>query len=287
MASSMTAFARAESGNITWELRSVNHRFLELSFRMPDGYRELENPLRQSAKGTLNRGKIDATMRIAADGANDELRVDQPKLVNLLATLAQLRRDAPQLDEPDALDVLRWPGILAEDKGTDEALKASIRDAFHLALSGLAENRQREGAHLEALLRERLDEIGAIVAKVRQIAAGLDDKIRQRLIKRVSDIASDAEVNLDNDRIEQEVVLLLQKADVAEELDRLDIHVAESRACLDGAGPHGRRLDFLIQELNREANTLGSKAVLPECSQSAVDLKVLIEQMREQVQNLE
>lgn len=287
MASSMTAFARAESGNVTWELRSVNHRFLELSFRLPEGLRDLEQTFRQAAKKHLNRGKVDATLRIGAITGTDDFTIDQPKLLHLLATLEQLRRDAPQIAEPSSLELLRWPGVLTEQQDDLDTLKVSAHDAFVEALTGLVGHRSREGEQLDSLLRARLDEIERIVAEVRSITIGQGQAIRDKLKRRLDDVIEGISAKVDHDRLEQEIVLLVQRADVIEELDRLDIHVAESRTCLESPGPHGRRLDFLIQELNREANTLASKSVLPESSQHAVDLKVLIEQMREQVQNVE
>jgi uncharacterized protein (TIGR00255 family) len=284
---SMTAFARDErtspAGVIAWEIRSVNHRYLEVSFRLPDALRDLEGDLRERARARLKRGKVDCTARLATAAAPVQLEINRPALLNLLALLEQLRRDAPEAANPNPFDLLRWPGVLAEPQADAVLLKDTATAGFDAALATLESQRAREGDAIRVLISERLGEIGAIVAALHGQTQDLALQQRERLAARVKELA----VELDRDRLEQEVALLAQRADVSEELDRLRIHVASVTADLTSAGPHGRRLDFLMQELNREANTLASKAVQTETARRAVDLKVMIEQIREQVQNIE
>jgi uncharacterized protein (TIGR00255 family) len=278
MIRSMTAFARVEvpldSGSLQWEIRSVNHRYLEVQFRLPDAFRELEFPLRDLARSKLKRGKVDGTLRIAATATAAHLEINRPILLHLLATLEQLRRDAPEAAHPDPLELLRWPGVLVESVHDAEAAKA---------LDALDAHRTREGEMLAGLIGSKLVEIAQIVVDLRRIVAGLANTHRSRLRARIEELS----VAVDPDRLEQELAILMQRADVTEELDRLDIHITEARKNLAQPGPHGRHLDFLLQELNREANTLASKSMLAETAQRAVDLKVIIEQIREQAQNIE
>lgn len=287
MIQSMTAFARVDvplgSGSLQWEIRSVNHRYLEPQFRLPDAFRELEVPLRDRVRARLKRGKVDATLRVAATATTTNLEINRPALLHLLATVAELRRDAPDAAAPQALDLLRWPGVLVEPRSDSEAAKVAVIEGFEQALAALEDHRVREGTMLGDVIAAKLSEIEEHVAALRRIVAGLAAQHLQRLQNRLAELA----VTVDSDRLEQEMALLAQRADVTEELDRLEIHVAEARNNLAGAGPHGRHLDFLLQELNREANTLASKSMLAETAQRAIDLKVVIEQIREQAQNIE
>jgi len=287
MIRSMTGFARRERagpwGTLACEIRSVNHRYLELQFRLPDALREIEFPLRERARSVLKRGKVDCALRVSAATTSSHLEIDRPVLLHLLATLEQLRRDAPEVGAPDPLELLRWPGILAQPEEDADALKTAALGSYEAAIDALESQRRREGDALAAVIVGRLDDIDALVTDIGTATAGLGSALRQRLLTRIADLATE----LDATRLEQEVALLVQRADVAEELDRLRIHVGTTRADLAAEGPHGRRLDFLMQELNREANTLASKSMLPEITRRAVDLKVTIEQIREQVQNIE
>ena len=287
MIHSMTAFARVdvplEAGSLQWEIRSVNHRYLEPQFRLPDAFRELELPLRDLLRARMKRGKVDSTLRVAATSAAAHLEINRPVLLHLLATLEQLRRDAPEAAHPDPLELLRWPGVLVESVHDADAVKSAVVQGFQRALDALDAHRGREGAMLAALIEEKLSEIRQIVIDLRRIVLGLADVQRARLRARISEL----EAAVEPERLEQELALLVQRADVTEELDRLDIHIVEARKSLSGDGPHGRHLDFLLQELNREANTLASKSMLAETAQRAVDLKVIIEQIREQAQNIE
>jgi uncharacterized protein (TIGR00255 family) len=286
MINSMTAFARVDvpldAGSLQWEIRCVNHRHLEPQFRLPDAFRDLELPLRDLVRSRLKRGKVDSTLRIAS-GASPRLEIDQVALGQLLAALDQLRTHSGDVAPASALEILRWPGVLVEPAAGTDSAKAAVMQGFDAALDALEGHRRREGAMLGALIATKLSEIERLVAQLRPIVAGLPDQQRQRLQGRLADL----EANVDSERLEQEVALLAQRSDVTEELDRLDIHVTEARSNLAGPGPHGRHLDFLLQELNREANTLASKSVLAETTQRAIDLKVIIEQIREQAQNIE
>ncbi|MEH6492016.1 YicC/YloC family endoribonuclease [Halopseudomonas sp.] len=288
MVNSMTAFARSElstdQGNLAWEIRSVNHRYLEVTLRLPEAFRELEGPLRERLRKQLARGKVECTLRFnASDDANQSLTLNQP-LVEQLAKAAE--QIADQLANPAAvnpLELLAWPGVLSGQERDQAALVKTARELFEPALSELKAHRAREGAELKLLIEERLASISDRTALLREMMPTLLSAHRQKLIDRFNE----AKLELDSTRVEQEIVMLAQKIDVAEELDRLDTHVVETRRVLDSKDAIGRRLDFLMQEFNREANTLGSKAIDTRSTQAAVDLKVFIEQMREQIQNIE
>ena len=287
MVHSMTAFARCESvgphGTLSWELRSVNHRYLEPHLRLPDALRDLEGSVREALRQGLARGKVECTLRFVEASSGQSLQVDRERAAQVVAAAeavaALIRHPAPI----DPLEVLAWPGVLASDAADPQALNAAALALFEQALAELKQGRAREGAALAALLGERLDAIDAEVASLRELAPQMLAVQRQKIENRCAEL----KVELDPQRLEQELVLLAQKSDVAEELDRLSTHVQEVRRVLWAGGAAGRRLDFLMQELNREANTLGSKAFDPRSTQAAVNLKVLIEQMREQVQNIE
>jgi uncharacterized protein (TIGR00255 family) len=287
MIQSMTAFARIERAigedALAWELRSVNHRFLDVQFRLPESLREIESPLRELVRGRLKRGKVDCTLRVTTPAQLGAMEVDKAALRRLLATIETLRREVAGLAAPEALDLLRWPGVLVDRNADVDALRSAATESFADALALLARERRREGAALEALVASRLDDIESLARTIAARIVGHADSARARLLARLSELT----VTLDKARLEQEVALLVQRSDVAEELDRLRIHVATARTDLGDEGPHGRRLDFVMQELNREANTIASKTTQPEVTRDTVDLKVLIEQIREQVQNIE
>lgn len=283
MVASMTAFGRAGCALVGWEIRSVNHRYLELGFRLPDQLRDLERRLRELALRRIRRGKVDATCKLAT--AEITPQVNAKAVERLLEAVEAIRSQAPSesIGPVNPLDLVRFPGVLM-DLGDDiDALKDSAIKGFVAALDDLVEHRASEGTNLAALLGERLAEVERIVAAVRALLAGQGGYLRDRLLDRVQALTE----AVDEGRLEQEVALLVNKADVAEELDRLEIHVGEARTSLAGDEPCGRRLDFLMQELGREANTLAAKSILPDAARLAVDLKVVIEQMREQVQNVE
>ncbi|TNF79772.1 MAG: YicC family protein [Gammaproteobacteria bacterium] len=288
MVNSMTAFARSQTSSggfvLTWEIRSVNHRFLEMQFRLPEALRSVEYPLRDTLRKHLKRGKLDCSLRMERQASESTIELNRPLLLQVLAMVEQVRRDAPEIGSPNPMDLLRWPGVIGDDAGfDDDALATTVTDLFEEALTELMAYRQREGGQLAETISNRLDEIDSVVADVKGRTISIGHQIQARLNSRLEDL----KVQVDAERLEQEVALLAQRADVAEELDRLGIHVEEARSILRKPGPHGRRLDFLTQELNREANTLGAKATMVENSQRSVDLKVIIEQIREQVQNIE
>ncbi len=287
MVHSMTAFARSEQagthGTLSWEIRSVNHRYLEPHLRLPEAFRDLEGQVRDALRKGLSRGKVECTLRFAEESQRSSLQVDRERASQLIAAAESVAALIRQPAAIDPLQVLGWPGVLVADAADPQALNQSALELFHKALEQLKECRRREGAELAKLLEERLDSILAEVATLREQVPQMLAAQRQKILDRFNEMAAE----LDPQRLEQEMVLLAQKSDVAEELDRLSTHVGEVQRVLKAGGAAGRRLDFLMQELNREANTLGSKAFDPRSTQAAVNLKVLIEQMREQVQNIE
>jgi len=283
---SMTAFARrASKGSpaIVVELRSVNHRYLDCHFKLPDTLRALEPRLRERLSAALARGKIDCQIRVQTDEQVQSLAVDEDRLKEVLHAATIVQSAVPSATAPGVLDLLQFPGVCAGAGQDEEVLQAGALSAFDQALAELQETRAREGAQLGDFLRRRLEAIAAEVATVREALPALRERQEERLRRRLEEL----EEPVDAGRLEQELVLLLQKSDVDEELDRLGAHLEEVERVLRKGGPCGRRLDFLMQELNREANTLSSKTTASSTTQSAVQLKVLIEQMREQVQNIE
>ncbi len=284
---SMTAFARGSRegdwGSLQLELRSVNQRYLEPFFRLPEALRDLEPSFRETLRERLARGKVECYLRFEPTDASESLAVNHKRLVALAEALGEIREALPQVAMPDALALLDHPGIV-EAQGIDlETVKAEAASLFQVSLDELIDARAREGAKLATLIRERLSGVREQVAEVRQRMPGILERQRAQLLERLEAIRAE----LDPQRLEAELVLLAQKADVDEELDRLETHVGEVERQLGQKGPKGRRLDFLMQELNREANTLSSKSAVASTTRCAVELKVLIEQMREQIQNIE
>ena len=288
MIRSMTAFALREApspwGVLACELRSVNHRYLELSLRLPEEFRALEPKMRDLISAKVSRGKLDATLRLrASEGTALELKLNRP-LADELARLAnELKRHAPDLSPGSRIELLAWPGLIIEPEGDVADQHAAALALVDATLDDFVANREREGGRLREVLIERLGAVERIVADIRGWLPEIRAALRAKLDTRLADL----KMPLDPGRLEQEVVLNLQKIDVDEELDRLTAHVAEARHILGRPDAAGRRLDFLLQEFNREANTLGSKSVDKRTSQASVELKVLIEQLREQVQNIE
>lgn len=287
MPHSMTAFARTSAQlpdcTLTWELRSVNHRFLEPHFRLPEGLRELEMPLREALRARLARGKVDAILTLGESGGTRELVIDQRRLDAYLHVCADLAVRLPESAPLAPVALLALPGVVHNAAPDTQARASAATEAFATALNALVAAREREGAQLAQLIAERLERLDAAVARVRAALPELLNAQRRKLRERIEELA----VAIDHDRFEQELVYLAQRADIAEELDRLTTHCAEFRRALGTAEPVGRRLDFLAQELHREANTLGAKSLGTATTQAAVEMKVLIEQIREQVQNLE
>ncbi|MEP6485020.1 MAG: YicC/YloC family endoribonuclease [Rudaea sp.] len=287
MIRSMTAFAGAETetpwGALAFELRSVNHRYLELSPRLPDDLRAIEPAVRERVAAKLTRGKVDVTLRFRPiDAAAAEVRVNEAVIDKLERTAKSLGDRFPNLST-DFAGLLAFPGVLLHQQVDQEGLRQAALDLLDRALADMLATRQREGERLVAFMRERLENVARIVADVRTWLPEIRIALRTRLETRLAEIKQPA----DPGRLEQELVLQLSRMDVDEELDRLSAHVDETKRVLALPEAVGRRLDFLMQEFNREANTLGSKSVDQRTTQAAVELKVLIEQIREQVQNIE
>jgi len=291
MIRSMTAFASAESdtpwGALAFELRSVNHRYLELNPRLPEELRAIEPALRERVAAKLTRGKVDVNLRFRPiDPSAGDIRLDEAALDRLERTAADIAGRFPQMSV-DFTELLAWPGVIVREQLDQEGLRQAALTLLEQALDDMLATRQREGERLGTFLRDRLEGIARIVAEVRGWLPEIRGALRARLDSRLAEIKPADNGRLDAGRLEQELVLQLSRIDVDEELDRLTAHIAEARRVLALPDAVGRRLDFLMQEFNREANTLGSKSVDQRTTQSAVELKVLIEQMREQVQNIE
>jgi uncharacterized protein (TIGR00255 family) len=289
MIRSMTGFARRERqgpwGTLTCELRSVNHRYLELSLRLPDDLRGLENDARQLLSGSLRRGKVDAGVYLkgALAGAAS-LEINRAVIEQVVAGVAEVRAiagDAAGTMNP--LDVLRWPGVIRDTERDVTPMAAAAVELLKETAADLNAARAREGARIRDMLAQRCVALRELVSVVRARLPEVSARIRSRVLERVAQLGT----TVDAERLEQEIALLAYKMDVAEELDRLGSHIAETLQVIDSGEPAGRRLDFLMQEFNREANTLSSKSQDSETTRAAVDMKVLIEQMREQVQNVE
>ena len=287
MIRSMTAFAACEraatGGQLACELRAVNHRFHELVVRAPEELRAIEPALRERVSQKVTRGKVDLVLRFRpAAGSRGELRLNQP-LLDQLAEAAQAAQGRFPSLRTEFTELLRYPGVVEEEALDQAGLQADALALLEETLAEFVAAREREGAKLAAVMRERIDGIERITGQVREWLPDIRAALRAKLDGKLADLKQPLEPG----RLEQEVVLNLQKIDVDEELDRLASHVAEARRVLGLPEAVGRRLDFLMQEFNREANTLGSKSVDSRTTQAAVELKVLIEQLREQVQNLE
>jgi len=284
---SMTAFARKQFkgdwGTAVWEIRSVNQRYLETYFRLPEQFRGLEAKLKEIFRKTLQRGKIECSLRFDANNsAQDALSMNQELAAQLIQN-AQWVLDKAGSGTLNPLDILKWPGVMQAPEQDLDAITIELMAGFEETLHEFIDARAAEGGNLAVFIEQRLEAISEQADKVRSSMPEVQAWQKARILKKFED----ANVDLDSNRVEQELVLLAQKSDVAEELDRLDSHISESRNVLKKGGPVGRRLDFMMQEFNREANTLGSKVINSEITAAAVECKVLIEQMREQVQNIE
>lgn len=288
MIRSMTGFARRERqgpwGTLICELRTVNHRYLETSLRLPDELKALDNDVRQAIAAALRRGKVDANLYLkSAAGSLRSLELDPQLLHELLARVEQVRS---QLEDPapvSPVELLRWPGVIRESELDSRPILAAALEVVKEALSELNDTRLREGQRIRDLLMARCTTMRTQVVAVRARLPEISQRLRDRIVERITQLG----VTPDPERLEQELVLYTHKMDVDEELDRLGAHLEEVTSVLNSPEPAGRRLDFLMQELNREANTLSSKSQDSETTRAAVDLKVMIEQMREQVQNVE
>lgn len=292
MIRSMTGFARRERqgpwGTLVCELRTVNHRYLEVSLRLPDDLRSLDNEVRQAISAALRRGKVDANLYLkSAVGTQRSIQLDPELLDELLNRIAEVRAHSEASGNAagnvNPLDVLRWPGIIRDAETDTKPVLTAGLELLREALTELNDTRVREGQRIRELLLSRCTSMRTQVQVVKTRLPEVSQRLRERIIERISQLG----VTPDSERLEQELVLYAHKMDVDEELDRLTGHLQEVGAALDSSEPSGRRLDFLMQELNREANTLSSKSQDAETTRAAVDMKVMIEQMREQVQNVE
>ena len=286
MTNSMTAYAQAatntEIGELSCELRSVNHRYLDIAPRMPEELRVHEGAIRELMSERLARGHVDCFIRLQEDQvANLEPHIELAD--NLQSLLAELEMRVPAMQPIRAIDVLRWPGILQTKKTDPKVMKEHLLGVVSEALDALVAMRAQEGLKMAELITQRLDGMRSVIGEITKMLPQIAEQYRARLDDKLAEILD----QLDSSRLEQEMVIFLQKTDVAEELDRLNVHIDEVASNLTKSEPVGRRLDFLMQELNREANTLGSKSQDPRLTKASVDLKVYIEQMREQVQNIE
>ena len=284
----MTGFARqaaeTAAGTLTWELRAVNHRYLDVQFRLPEELRPKEQIFKQQVSGILKRGKVECALHLRRDAAlHAEMELNADLVALIGKRITEIKKTVPQAAAPDAIDILRWPGVIAESEIDAEPLFESATEVLDQALEAMAAMRASEGERIARMLAARCDDIEALAASVRkrmpEVLAGAHARQRDRIER--------LDVDADPARLEVELALIAQKLDVDEELDRLDSHLVEIREILSHDEPVGRRLDFLMQELNREANTLGSKSGDAATTKAAVELKVLIEQMREQIQNVE
>ena len=288
MIRSMTGFARREQqgswGTLVCELRTVNHRYLETSLRLPDELKALDNDVRQAVAAALRRGKVDANLYLkSAAGTQRSLELDPQLLEELIARVDQVRGQLKYPAPVSPLDLLRWPGVVRESEVDIKPVMADALELVQEALNELNETRLREGQRIRELLLTRCSTMRTQVLAVRARLPEVSRRMRERIVERISQLGTTP----DPERLEQELVLYTHKMDVDEELDRLGGHLEEVTSVLSSAEPAGRRLDFLMQELNREANTLSSKSQDSETTRAAVDMKVAIEQMREQVQNVE
>ena len=288
MIHSMTAYGRVENSegqnSISCEIRSVNHRYSEISIRLPEELRPLEQKIRDRISGKIKRGKIECNIRIEKHNAYDEsLSINQDLLKNIIEAAKRINSDLSTSAPLDSLDLLRWPGVLEKSTLDVEEIGKLLFPLVNEAIDIVIDTRQREGEKIKKMLTDRCTKIKEIISNVKKQIPDILKNYRKKLTQRVQEISDE----LDNDRLEQELLFLSQKADIEEEIDRLGAHVDEVVRVIDRKEPIGRRLDFLMQEMNRESNTLGSKSNHIYTSNASVELKVLIEQMREQIQNIE
>ena len=288
MTASMTAFSRQQKeqewGSLTWEIRSVNHRYLETSVRLPESLRALENGVREAVRKRLTRGKVECALCFQSEAKiSSDLHLNTTLIKQLVQANVEIEQITGTSSNLSNMEVLRWPGVIEEQDFDKTSIEKQALSLFGAALDDLVATRQREGAELQGFIKKRINSVREIVVNVRNKMPEILTKQKQNILDRLAELQAELEPT----RLEQEVSLLAQKADVEDELDRLDSHLNEVERVLSANGQKGRRLDFLMQELNREANTLSSKSIVVETTLSAVELKVLIEQMREQIQNVE
>ncbi len=285
----MTGYAAASrelgAGSLNLELRSVNHRYLDIQFRLSDEFRPLESPLREAIGKNLSRGKVDCRLNFTPHaGGQTGLQLDDALVAQLAALNASVASQLPEGSHGLSVgEILRWPGVIVQESISPETLQQVALELAQAALADLAASRAREGEKLKEHIFDRAEQIEALLAQIRPLIPQLVAAYREKLATALREAAA----SLDEDRVRQELALFAQRVDVDEEFSRLQTHLGEVRRVLTHGGAVGKRLDFLMQELNREANTLGSKSVSAETTQAAMEFKILIEQMREQIQNIE
>ena len=288
MTHSMTAFSRIETElqgvQIVWEIRTVNHRYLDINLRLPDALRYLDTDARKRISNKINRGRVDAQLKVeSASQANDAEGIDSEALATLASLIKKVEKALPQAQPARSTDILGWPGVIKSHQIDNDSLAQQAMESLGSALSELSDNRAREGKRLGEILSEKVRLCETIAHKLHHSIHDIQQAARERMENKIKEFAE----NLDPERMAQETAILLTKSDVSEELDRLFTHLTETARLLDAKQPVGRRLDFLMQELNREANTLGSKSMDEKMTNASIELKVLIDQMREQIQNIE
>ena len=288
MIKSMTAFARkqldTELGALSWELRSVNHRYAEFSIRLPDELRVIEPRVRECLAVGVKRGKVDATLRYKPNVSQDAgINLNTELVTSVLKACTEVEREMDNPARINPVEILRWSGVMQPPQLDMERLRTDILALLEQTIAELLESRLREGEKINGMLMQRNDAVQQQLSVVRDGLPGILQDSRSKLMARLEEYKAE----LDQNRLEQEMVFLAQKIDVEEELDRLDVHIEEMRRVLTLDEPVGRRLDFLMQEFNREVNTLGAKSISAVTTRASVDMKVLVEQMREQIQNVE
>ncbi|MEE8482814.1 MAG: YicC/YloC family endoribonuclease [Acidiferrobacterales bacterium] len=287
MIHSMTAFGRDRSqtatGSLVWEVRTVNHRYLDISLRLPEDLRQIETDVRKRISTALGRGKVDGILKFQRDAGEAEINVDATMVTRLIAAATTIRERAGDIPTLSTAEILQWPGVMTLPELDVSVLAKDALAGLDRALVDLVETRSREGEGLAKHIEQRLSAAEKVVAELKSVMPEVAKIYRQRIRDRMSEIQQD----LDPARLEQEMVMFTNKSDIAEEVDRLATHIDEVRRIVAKGGPVGRRLDFLMQEFNREANTIGSKATDIRVTNASIELKVLTEQMREQVQNIE
>lgn len=287
MISSMTAFARkeltAESGTVIWEMRTVNHRYVEVHLRLPEFLRSLEPILREHVTKQISRGKVEANLVFNENNILEQIHINADLVKQLLEVASQIELYSDKIKPLRMIDVLKWPGIIETTSAYGEQLQELILTAFNQCFNEIIQERRREGEVLKGFLLKRLSGIKEQLVVIKERIPAINQQVQKKLLLRYESL----KIECDPGRLEQEIALQLQKMDVSEELDRLRAHIQEVERILFAGGVVGRRIEFLIQELNREANTLGAKALDPEMTNCTVEVKVLIDQMREQVQNIE
>ncbi len=287
MVCSMTAFAcqtgQGEWSHTSWEIRSVNHRYLEISIRLPEELREIEVDVRERVSGSVHRGKIDCVQHYVPPTHREKLSINRVLVQQLTRLCGEIDTNLPNPAPLSSIELLYWPGVIQLEPLPLDRLRRPLLAILEAALSVLVKVRAREGQTLRSLIEEHCEQAGLQIAQIREKLPMILATLKERLLGRALELTD----RLDPSRLEQEMLLLAQKLDVAEELERLKTHLAELRRILAQKGPIGRHLDFLIQEMNREANTVASKSIHVETTRASVELKVLIEQMREQAQNIE